>query len=113
MTDEYKSYKATTVNCRSSPNTSGKVVKTYATNDKTLVTFQTSGMNIKGSALKGNSTNDCYIADYYPKPYLLDTLLKRAAVAKVSGNIVTIEKYNHGGTERDMPKSAFNYIHKV
>ncbi|KAJ1718412.1 hypothetical protein LPJ53_006534, partial [Coemansia erecta] len=38
-----------------------------------------------------------------------------AWVTKVSGNSVTIEEYNHGGTEkystRTVPKSTFNYIH--
>ncbi|KAJ1644987.1 hypothetical protein LPJ64_003399 [Coemansia asiatica] len=38
-----------------------------------------------------------------------------AWVAKVSGNSVTIEEYNHSGTEkystRTVPKSTFNYIH--
>ncbi|KAJ2160659.1 hypothetical protein GGF46_002090 [Coemansia sp. RSA 552] len=38
-----------------------------------------------------------------------------AWVSKVSGNSVTIEEYNHGGTEkystRTVPKKTFNYIH--
>ncbi|KAI9472847.1 CHAP domain-containing protein [Coemansia mojavensis] len=38
-----------------------------------------------------------------------------AWVTKVSGNSVTVEEYNHGGTERygtrTVPKNSFNYIH--
>ncbi|KAJ2334860.1 hypothetical protein GGI00_001653 [Coemansia sp. RSA 2681] len=38
-----------------------------------------------------------------------------AWVAKVSGDSVTVEEYNHGGTKkyntRTVPKSSFNYIH--
>ncbi|KAJ2299849.1 hypothetical protein IW139_001469, partial [Coemansia sp. RSA 353] len=67
IADAYKIYKATTVNCRSTPNTSGKVVKTYTTKDNISLTCQTSGENIKGNALWGKTTDDCYIADYYLK----------------------------------------------
>ncbi|KAH6975807.1 CHAP domain-containing protein [Ilyonectria destructans] len=38
-----------------------------------------------------------------------------AWVAKVSGDSVTVEEYNHGGTQkyntRTVPKKSFNYIH--
>ncbi|KAJ1794488.1 hypothetical protein GGF48_000440 [Coemansia sp. RSA 921] len=67
IADAYKIYKATTVNCRSTPNTSGKVVKTYTTKDNISLTCQTSGENIKGNALWGKTTDGCYIADYYLK----------------------------------------------
>ncbi|KAJ2553233.1 hypothetical protein IWW35_001933 [Coemansia sp. RSA 1878] len=67
MADAYKIYKATTVNCRSTPTTSGKVVKTYTTKDNISLTCQTSGENIKGNTLWGKTTNGCYIADYYLK----------------------------------------------
>ncbi|KAJ2127830.1 hypothetical protein GGF48_003116, partial [Coemansia sp. RSA 921] len=67
IADAYKIYKATTVNCRSTPNTSGKVVKTYTTKDNISLNCQTSGENIKGNALWGKATDGCYIADYYLK----------------------------------------------
>ncbi|KAJ1852160.1 hypothetical protein GGH12_002356 [Coemansia sp. RSA 1822] len=67
MTDAYKIYKSSKVNCRSSPGTSGKVVKTYTAKDNISLTCQTSGQNIYGNSLWGKTTNGCYIADYYLK----------------------------------------------
>ncbi|KAI9503841.1 CHAP domain-containing protein [Coemansia spiralis] len=65
LTEGYKIYKATTVNCRSDPNTSSKVVRTYNTNDNISLTCQTSGENVKGNTLWDKTTNGCYISDYY------------------------------------------------
>ncbi|KAJ1985791.1 hypothetical protein EDC05_006501, partial [Coemansia umbellata] len=63
--EAYRIYKATTVNCRSGPNTSSKVVRTYDTNDNISLTCQTSGNNINGNTLWDKTTDDCYVSDYY------------------------------------------------
>ncbi|KAJ1951626.1 hypothetical protein FBU59_000031 [Linderina macrospora] len=200
----YPIYKADVVNCRSSPDTSGNVVKTYKENDDVKLTCQTSGENIKGNSLWDKTADGCYVSDYYVKtgstgggesagpitddyPYkgkcdsvdpwgyyicqctsfvafrinkrlgvkfnnyykgpnwgnaktwdeaahktkvsINDTPKPGAVaqtnagtyghvawVAKVTGNSVVVEEYNHGGTRRyntrTVPKNSFdNYIH--
>ncbi|KAJ2040534.1 hypothetical protein H4S04_007894 [Coemansia sp. S16] len=67
MTDAYRIYNADTVNCRSSPSTSGSVVRTYKANDDVSLTCQISGENIKGNSLWDKTTHGCYVADYYVK----------------------------------------------
>ncbi|KAJ2642554.1 hypothetical protein GGF44_001604 [Coemansia sp. RSA 1694] len=68
MTDAYHIYKAdNVVNCRSSPNTSGSVVRTYKANDDVSLACQTLGENIKGNTLWDKTTHGCYVADYYVK----------------------------------------------
>ncbi|KAJ1837200.1 hypothetical protein LPJ73_007479 [Coemansia sp. RSA 2703] len=217
-TNAYKIYNTDVVNCRSTPSTSGKVVRTYKASDNISLTCQTSGESVKGNSLWDKTTNGCYVSDYYLKtgsngyvagkcgtsggsppstgsipgpikddyPYkgscsgvdkwnyykcqctsfvawrinsrlgvkytnmykgvnwgnanTWDDAARRtgvpvnskpvpgciaqtnagvyghvAWVTKVSGNSVTIEEYNHSGTEkystRTVPKSTFNYIH--
>ncbi|ORX69439.1 CHAP-domain-containing protein [Linderina pennispora] len=63
----YPIYKADTVNCRSSPSTSGNVVKTYKKGDDIKLTCQISGETIKGNSLWGKTSDGCYVADYYTK----------------------------------------------
>ncbi|KAJ2465131.1 hypothetical protein GGI03_002833, partial [Coemansia sp. RSA 2337] len=60
MTDAYRIYNADTVNCRSSPSTSGSVVRTYKANDDVSLTCQISGENIKGNSLWDKTTHGCY-----------------------------------------------------
>ncbi|KAJ2809587.1 hypothetical protein H4S07_003180 [Coemansia furcata] len=67
MTDAYHIYNADVVNCRSSPSTSGSVVRTYKANDDVSLTCQISGQNIKGNALWDKTTAGCYVSDYYIK----------------------------------------------
>ncbi|KAJ2714374.1 hypothetical protein H4R19_001761 [Coemansia spiralis] len=65
MVNCYHIYKATTVNCRSSPGTSGTVVRTYTATDDVSLTCQTSGETISGNSLWDKTTDGCYVADYY------------------------------------------------
>ncbi|KAJ1667124.1 hypothetical protein IW140_001623 [Coemansia sp. RSA 1813] len=67
VTEGYNIYKATTVNCRSTPSTSGKVVRTYTAKDNISLSCQTSGTNIKGNTLWDKTTAGCYVSDYYLK----------------------------------------------
>ncbi|ORX69390.1 CHAP-domain-containing protein [Linderina pennispora] len=67
LVSAYPIYKADTVNCRSSPSTSGKVVKTYKKDDDIKLTCQISGETIKGNSLWGKTSDGCYVADYYIK----------------------------------------------
>ncbi|KAJ2398939.1 hypothetical protein GGI23_002950 [Coemansia sp. RSA 2559] len=67
VTEGYTIYKATTVNCRSSPSTSGKVVRTYTAKDNISLSCQTSGTNVKGNTLWDKTTAGCYVSDYYLK----------------------------------------------
>ncbi|KAJ1950379.1 hypothetical protein EC988_004410 [Linderina pennispora] len=67
LASAYPIYKADTVNCRSSPSTSGKVVKTYKKDDDIKLTCQISGETIKGNSLWGKTSDGCYVADYYIK----------------------------------------------
>ncbi|KAJ2027733.1 hypothetical protein GGH91_003648 [Coemansia sp. RSA 2671] len=66
-TNAYSIYNADIVNCRSSPSTSGTVVRTYKANDDVSLTCQISGENIKGNSLWDKTTHSCYVADYYVK----------------------------------------------
>ncbi|KAJ1645963.1 hypothetical protein J3B02_000833 [Coemansia erecta] len=63
----YKIYKADEVNCRSTPSTSGKVVRVYTPKDEISLVCQISGETIFKNALWGKTTDGCYIADYYLK----------------------------------------------
>ncbi|KAJ2806972.1 hypothetical protein H4R21_000661 [Coemansia helicoidea] len=65
--DCYHIYKATQVNCRSSPSTSGKVVRTYTASDDISLTCQTSGQTVSGNSLWDKTTDGCFVADYYLK----------------------------------------------
>ncbi|KAJ2685367.1 hypothetical protein IWW39_004298 [Coemansia spiralis] len=67
LTDAYPIYNADVVNCRSSPSTSGSVVRTYKAKDNVSLTCQISGESIKGNSLWDKTTHGCYVADYYVK----------------------------------------------
>ncbi|ORX69721.1 CHAP-domain-containing protein [Linderina pennispora] len=67
LASAYPIYKADVVNCRSSPGTSGAVVKTYKINTDVELTCQTSGETINGNALWDKTSDGCYVADYYIK----------------------------------------------
>ncbi|OAQ64339.1 NLP/P60 protein [Pochonia chlamydosporia 170] len=57
----------TTVNCRTGPGTSYKVVKSYKLNQDVKITCQTRGESIKGDSLWDKTSDNCYVADYYVK----------------------------------------------
>lgn len=59
--------KANGVHCRSSPSTSGKILKTYPINHQVSLTCQTPGEVINGDTLWDKTTDGCYVADYYVK----------------------------------------------
>lgn len=59
--------KADSVNCRSGPGTSYKVVKTYAKGADVKLSCQARGENIEGDTLWDKTTDGCYVADYYVK----------------------------------------------
>ncbi|KAJ1937852.1 hypothetical protein EC988_007760 [Linderina pennispora] len=67
LVSAYPVQKADTVNCRSSPSTSGKVVKTYKKDADVKITCQVSGQNIQGNSLWDKTQDGCYVADYYIK----------------------------------------------
>ncbi|KAJ2487673.1 hypothetical protein IWW37_005159 [Coemansia sp. RSA 2050] len=67
VTNAYHIYNTDAVNCRSSPSTSGSVVRTYKANDDVSLTCQISGENIKGNLLWDKTTHGCYVSDYYVK----------------------------------------------
>nr|WJZ50374.1 GH184 muramidase [Trichocladium asperum] len=56
-----------TLNCRSGPGTSYKVVKTYKQGADVKITCQTTGPTIKGSNIWDKTQDGCYVADYYIK----------------------------------------------
>lgn len=53
------------LNCRSEPNTSGKVQKTYPTGGKVTVTCQTRGESVNGHNVWDKTTDGCYVSDHY------------------------------------------------
>jgi hypothetical protein len=57
----------TSVNCRSSPSTSGKIVKTYQKNNDVSISCQTVGETISGNSIWDKTQDGCYVADYYVK----------------------------------------------
>ncbi len=59
--------KADSVNCRSGPGTSYKVVKTYAKGVDVKLSCQARGESINGDTLWDKTTDGCYVADYYVK----------------------------------------------
>ncbi|KAJ1932180.1 hypothetical protein FBU59_006462, partial [Linderina macrospora] len=67
LVSAYPIYKADMVNCRSSPGTSGSVVKTYASGDDITLSCQISGESIKGNSLWDKTSDGCYVSDYYVK----------------------------------------------
>ncbi|ORX69391.1 CHAP-domain-containing protein [Linderina pennispora] len=67
LVSAYPIYKADVVNCRSSPGTSGEVVKTYAKDTEVEISCQISGDTVKGNALWDKTQDGCYVSDYYIK----------------------------------------------
>ncbi len=59
--------KADTLNCRSGPGTSYKVVKTYKKGTDLKITCQIAGPNVEGDSLWDKTSDGCYVADYYVK----------------------------------------------
>ena len=59
--------KADTLNCRSGPGTSYKVVKTYKKGADVKITCQTPGTSVEGDTLWDKTSDGCYVADYYVK----------------------------------------------
>ncbi|KAK3896787.1 hypothetical protein C8A05DRAFT_39664 [Staphylotrichum tortipilum] len=59
--------KADTLNCRSGPGTSYKVVKTYKKGADVKITCQTPGPSVNGDTLWDKTSDGCYVADYYIK----------------------------------------------
>ncbi|KAJ2701121.1 hypothetical protein FB645_004742 [Coemansia sp. IMI 203386] len=82
----YKIYKADSVNCRSTPSTSGKVVRVYTAKDNIKLTCQISGQIIFKNALWGKTTDNCYIADYYLKTGSDGYVTKKCSVPTVKSN---------------------------
>lgn len=59
--------KSDTLNCRASPSTSAKIVRTYKSPIKVDVTCQTYGTVVSGSNVWDKTVHDCYVSDYYVK----------------------------------------------
>nr|8B2H_A Chain A, SH3b domain-containing protein [Thermothielavioides terrestris] len=59
--------KADTLNCRSGPGTSYKVIKTYKKGTDLKITCQTPGTSVNGDNLWDKTSDGCYVADYYVK----------------------------------------------
>ncbi len=59
--------KADTLNCRSGPGTSYKIVKTYKKNTDLKITCQIPGTSVEGTNLWDKTSDGCYVADYYVK----------------------------------------------
>lgn len=55
------------LNCRTAPNTSGAIKKSYPGNGKVTITCQTRGESISGHNVWDRTTDGCYVADYYVK----------------------------------------------
>lgn len=55
------------VNCRDSPGTDGKVVKTYAKDTDVDVTCQIDGESVSGNSIWDKTKDDCYVSDFYVK----------------------------------------------
>ena len=55
------------VNCRSGPGTSFSSMKTYAKDTKVTLKCQTTGTSIDGDSLWDETSDGCYVADYYVK----------------------------------------------
>lgn len=56
-----------TVNCRSKPDTSSSVVRTYKKSQDITITCQTQGPSINGNSIWDKTSDGCYVADYYVK----------------------------------------------
>ncbi|KAJ1799823.1 hypothetical protein LPJ56_000574 [Coemansia sp. RSA 2599] len=91
-TSAYKIYKADSVNCRSTPSTSGKVVRVYTPKDEITLVCQLSGQTIFKNSLWGKTADGCYIADYYLKTgsngYVTGKCSKKGSASQVKANKV-------------------------
>ncbi|ORX74698.1 glycoside hydrolase family 24 protein [Linderina pennispora] len=67
LTSAYPIQKASVINCRSSPSTSGKVVKTYKLNQDIKISCQATGIDVKGNTIWDRTMDGCYVSDYYVK----------------------------------------------
>ncbi|KAK4122061.1 hypothetical protein N657DRAFT_647587 [Parathielavia appendiculata] len=63
------------VNCRSGPETTFSVVRTYALGASVTITCQTSGQDIFGNALWDKTSDGCYVSDYYVQGDETDTTI--------------------------------------
>ncbi|KAJ2717829.1 hypothetical protein GGI07_005931, partial [Coemansia sp. Benny D115] len=82
----YKIYNADLVNCRSSPSTGGKVVRTYSPSSNISLTCQTSGESIKGNTLWDKTTDGCYVSDYYLKTGSNGYVAKKCSPGSTGGS---------------------------
>ncbi|KAH8692832.1 hypothetical protein BGW36DRAFT_436578 [Talaromyces proteolyticus] len=53
------------LNCRSGPGTGYSVVKTYNTGDDVSITCQAPGDDVNGDSLWDETSDGCYVTDYY------------------------------------------------
>jgi uncharacterized protein YraI len=58
---------ADSVNCRSGPGTSFKIIKTYPKGKKVNISCQTEGTSVKGYTIWDKTQDGCYVSDYYVK----------------------------------------------
>lgn len=65
------------VNCRSGPATSYKVIKTYKKGHDVKITCQTVGETIKGGNLWDKTSDGCYVSDYYVKTGTTGRVVKK------------------------------------
>lgn len=54
-----------TLHCRSSPSTSGKIVKDYPKGTKIKLSCYSRGQSIGGNTIWDKTTDGCFVADYY------------------------------------------------
>ncbi|OBT81923.1 hypothetical protein VE02_09684 [Pseudogymnoascus sp. 03VT05] len=77
------------VNCRSGPATSYKVIKTYAKGHDVKVTCQTVGETVKGDNLWDKTADGCYVADYYVKTGTTGRVVKTECKTGGTGDSTT------------------------
>ncbi|KAL2255766.1 hypothetical protein VTK26DRAFT_2740 [Humicola hyalothermophila] len=78
--------KATTLNCRASPSTSAKVVRTYKKGEDVKISCQTTGPSIVGNNLWDKTQHGCYVADYYIKTGTNGYVTKKCSASGGSGS---------------------------
>ncbi|KFY91570.1 hypothetical protein V500_04593 [Pseudogymnoascus sp. VKM F-4518 (FW-2643)] len=79
----------TSVNCRSGPATSYKVIKTYKKGQDVKITCQTVGETVSGDNLWDKTSDGCYVADYYVKTGTTGRVVKTECKTGGSGDSTT------------------------
>lgn len=91
----------TTVNCRSGPSTSAKIIKSYKKGDDVKISCQTTGETISGNSIWDKTSDNCYVADYYVKTGSSGMVTKdcdpgKPGSSKINGPITRKEVIDRG-----------------